>query len=36
MHMRMDHKDVSTKMTEQEKLLAEEYRRREARKEKDR
>ena len=36
MHMRMDHKDVSTKMTEQEKLLAEEYRRKEARKEKDR
>ena len=36
MHMRMDHKDVSTKTTEQEKLLAEEYRRREARKEKDR
>ena len=36
MHMRMDHKDVSTKTTEQEKLLAEEYRRRESRKEKDR
>ena len=36
MHMRMDHKDVSTKMAKQEKLLAEEYRRREARKEKDR
>ena len=36
MHMRMDHKDASTKTTEQEKLLAEEYRRRESRKEKDR
>ena len=36
MHMRMDHKDVSTKTMEQEKLLAEEYRRRESRKEKDR
>ena len=36
MHTRMDHKDVSTKTTEQEKLLAEEYRRRESRKEKDR
>ena len=36
MHMKMDHKDVSTKRTKQEKLLAEEYRRRESRKEKDR
>ena len=36
MHMKMDHKDVSTKTTKQEKLLAEEYRKRESRKEKDR
>ena len=36
MHMKMDHKDVSTKMTKQEKLLAEEYRRRESKEEKDR
>ena len=35
-HMKTDHKDVSTKMTKQEKLLAEEYRKRESRKEKDR
>ena len=34
--MKMDHKDVSTKMTKQEKLLAEEYRKRESREEKDR
>ena len=36
MHMKMDHKDVSTKTTKQEKLLAEEYCKRESRKEKDR
>ena len=30
MHMKMDHKDVSTKTTKQEKLLAEEYRKRES------
>ena len=35
-HMKTDHKDVSTKMTKQEKLLAEEYRKRESREEKDR
>ena len=35
-HMKKDHKDVPTQMTEQEKLLAEEYRRRESREEKDR
>ena len=36
MHMKMDHKDVSTKTMKQEKLLAEEHRKRESRKEKDR
>ena len=35
-HMKKDHKDVPTQMTEQEKLLAEEYCRRESREEKDR
>ena len=35
-HMKTDHKDVSTEMTKQEKLLAEEYRKRESREEKDR
>ena len=35
-HMKMDHKDVSTEMMKQEKLLAEEYRKRESREEKDR
>ena len=35
-HMKTDHKEVSTKMTKQEKLLAEEYRKRESREEKDR
>ena len=35
-HMKTDHKDVSTKMTKQEKLLAEEYHKRESREEKDR
>ena len=35
-HMKTDHKDVPTKMTKQEKLLAEEYRKRESREEKDR
>ena len=34
--MKTDHKDVSTEMTKQEKLLAEEYRKRESREEKDR
>ena len=34
--MKTDHKDVSTQMTKQEKLLAEEYRKRESREEKDR
>ena len=34
--MKTDHKDVSTERTKQEKLLAEEYRKRESRKEKDR
>ena len=34
--MKMDHKDVPTQMTKQEKLLAEEYRKRESREEKDR
>ena len=36
MHMKMDHKDVSTKTTRQEKLLAEEHCKRESREEKDR
>ena len=35
-HMKTDHKDVSTEMTKQEKLLAEEYRKRESREENDR
>ena len=35
-HMKADHKDVPIKMTKQEKLLAEEYRKRESREEKDR
>ena len=35
-HMKTDHKEVSTEMTKQEKLLAEEYRKRESREEKDR
>ena len=35
-HMKTDHKDVPAKMTKQEKLLAEEYRKRESREEKDR
>ena len=35
-HMRTDHKDVSMERTKQEKLLAEEYCKRESRKEKDR
>ena len=35
-HMKKDHKDAPTEMTEQEKLLAEEWRRRESREEKDR
>ena len=35
-HMKTDHKEVSTKLTKQEKLLAEEYRKRETREEKDR
>ena len=35
-HMKTDHKGVSTEMTKQEKLLAEEYCKRESRKEKDR
>ena len=34
--MKKDHKDVPTEMTEQEKLLAEEWCRRESREEKDR
>ena len=34
--MKMDHKDVPTQMTKQEKLLAEEYRKGESREEKDR
>ena len=34
--MKKDHKDVPTEMTEQEKLLAEEWHRRESREEKDR
>ena len=33
-HMKTDHKDVSMERTKQEKLLAEEYRKRESRKEK--
>ena len=36
MHMKMDHKSMSTEMTKQEKLLAEEYRKRKSREEKDR
>ena len=35
-HMKKDHKDVPTEMTEQEKLLGEEWCRRESREEKDR
>ena len=35
-HMKMDHKGVSTEMTKQEKLLAEEYHKRESREKKDR
>ena len=35
-HMKTDHKDVPAKMTKQEKLLAEEYCKRESREEKDR
>ena len=35
-HIKTDHKGVSTEMTKQEKLLAEEYRKRESREEKDR
>ena len=35
-HMKKNHKGVSTKMTKQEKLLAEEWRKRESREEKDR
>ena len=35
-HMKTNHKDVPTQMTKQEKLLAEEYRKRESREEKDR
>ena len=35
-HMKTDHKGMSTEMTKQEKLLAEEYRKRESREEKDR
>ena len=34
-HMKTDHKEVTTQMTKQEKLLAEEYRKRESREEKD-
>ena len=34
-HTKTDHKDVPTQMTKQEKLLAEEYRKRESREEKD-
>ena len=34
--MKTDHKEVSTEMTEQEKLLVEPYRKRESREEKDR
>ena len=34
--MKMDHKEVSTELTKQEKLLAEEYRKRKTREEKDR
>ena len=34
--MKTDHKGVSTEMTKQKKLLAEEYRKRESREEKDR
>ena len=35
-HMKTEHKDLATEMTEQEKLLAEQYRKRESREEKDR
>ena len=35
-HMEKDHKGVSTEMTKQEKLLAEEWHKRESREEKDR
>ena len=35
-HMEMDHKEVSTELTKRAKLLAEEYRKRETREEKDR
>ena len=35
-HMKTDHKEVPTQMTKQEKLLIEEYRKRESREEKDR
>ena len=35
-HMKTDHKEVSTELMKQEKLLAEEYRKRETREEKDR
>ena len=35
-HMKTDHKEVPTQMTKQEKLLVEEYRKRESREEKDR
>ena len=35
-HMKTDHKEVTTQMTKQEKLLAEEYHKRESREEKDR
>ena len=35
-HMKKDHKGMSTEMTKQEKLLAEEWRKRESREEKDR
>ena len=35
-HMKTDHKEVPTQMTKQEKLLTEEYRKRESREEKDR
>ena len=35
-HMKTNHKEVSTELMKQEKLLAEEYRKRESREEKDR
>ena len=35
-HMKTDHKEVLTELTKQEKLLAEEYSKRETREEKDR